>query len=484
MDIHSLPEKVLQIAQAIAGEVVCPPSIDEQRYTWHLEHAASQHPEEDVETLAGRALGRLLVEQRKASSLRAGAEPPAAAVTADSAPAPSADLLLSVIAWLRGIAAILLLILAALVLFAARAHAQLDGVRIRDEGAIIKQWAGGFADINCVGTGVNCSWDSVNRRVNVTVSAVGGGTITIREQDGVPSVSADTLEFDQAVGFVGSNPVSGTFRVTLSNVPQSVVQNLVTDLAAKVPSSRVINTTAPLGGGGALSADLTLTCSTCEVTSNKNAASGYAGLTAGTKLQTAQGQEVWSIVDLTDVDALTGLAANDILYYSGTTWTRRASAPKADALAANPADCAANQFANAIDAAGNLTCAQVAVANVVAILKTRSITYIVGSDTGAALADTDDQQTIWVNRLGQGIHIVEIWCESDAGTPIINVQKDDGTPANILSSNLTCSSSGASSTSFTSGEDAVANGDRLDHVTVTAGGTAKRITVNIKYTLD
>ncbi len=481
MEISNLPPKSLAVARAIAGDFSLPLMLDRVRYLWHAEHVAHQHPEDDTETLVGRAVGRLLNESRPHP--RTGATVTTEDVTLEAPALSDGEALRGCLAWLRGIAVILLLILAALALLAARAHAQLDGLRIYDEASLVRQISGGFAAINCTGSGISCVWNSSTRRVDVTVSAVGGGTITIREQDGAPSVSADTLEFDQAVGFVGSNPIAGTFRVTLSNVPQSVIQNLTSDLAAK------------------------------QAISEKNQASGYAGLTAGSKLQTAQGQEVWSIVDLSDVDALTGLSVNDVLYYTGTTWTRRASAPKADALTADPNDCVANQYANAIAANGNLSCAQVgfsqvsgtvsnaqiangavdsskisdgsvAVSDVAAILKTRSITYLVGSETGSALADTDDQPSIWVNRLGQGIHITEIWCEADAGSPVINLQKDDGTPSNILSSNLTCSTSGASSNSFTVGEDAVANGDRLDHVTVTAGATAKRITVNVKYTLD
>jgi hypothetical protein len=43
-----------------------------------------------------------------------------------------------------------------------------------------------------------------------------------------------------------------------------------------VPSTRNINTTAPLAGGGALSADLTLTCATCATTTNGGPLSGTA----------------------------------------------------------------------------------------------------------------------------------------------------------------------------------------------------------------
>jgi hypothetical protein len=112
----------------------------------------------------------------------------------------------------------------------------------------------------------------------------------------------------------------------------------------------------------------------------------------------------------------------------------------------------------------------------------RSISFVIGSDTGAALADTDDQLTIWRNNVA-AMTITEVWCESDAGSPIINLQRDDGSPANILSSNLTCTTGGATG-SIDTNEDNLAVGDKIDFVMVTAGGTAKRVTVNIKATLD
>jgi hypothetical protein len=46
-----------------------------------------------------------------------------------------------------------------------------------------------------------------------------------------------------------------------------------------VPTTRNINTTAPLGGGGPLSADLTLTCATCATTTNGGALSATAPIT-------------------------------------------------------------------------------------------------------------------------------------------------------------------------------------------------------------
>jgi hypothetical protein len=53
--------------------------------------------------------------------------------------------------------------------------------------------------------------------------------------------------------------------------------------------------------------------------SEKDAASGYAGLTAGTKIALAQLQEVLGIHDLTDV-AITAAASGDFLRHNGTAW--------------------------------------------------------------------------------------------------------------------------------------------------------------------
>lgn len=49
---------------------------------------------------------------------------------------------------------------------------------------------------------------------------------------------------------------------------------------------------------------------------------------------------------------------NVTLPTSGTLATTAGNVATATALAANPTDCASNQYANAIDASGNLTCAQ------------------------------------------------------------------------------------------------------------------------------
>jgi hypothetical protein len=118
-------------------------------------------------------------------------------------------------------------------------------------------------------------------------------------------------------------------------------------------------------------------------------------------------------------------------------------------------------------------------------LRKRNISFVIGSDSGAVLTNTDDQLDVYENQLA-AMHITSVKCRTDTGTSTINLQRNDGTPANILSSNLVCTTSGATSTSFTSGEDAIAIGNMIDFVMVTAAtsGTPKRISVVITAVID
>jgi len=119
--------------------------------------------------------------------------------------------------------------------------------------------------------------------------------------------------------------------------------------------------------------------------------------------------------------------------------------------------------------------------------KTHLIGFMVGADNGSALVDADDQATFYANRLGFGITLTEVWCECDGGTPRIQLEHDDGTPNSILTDNggagMDCSTSGATGT-IDAAEDNIANGSKIDFTMVTAGGTAKRITLYLKYTID
>ena len=61
-----------------------------------------------------------------------------------------------------------------------------------------------------------------------------------------------------------------------------------------VPSTRLINTTSPLAGGGALSSDLTLTCTTCALTTGWAIPSAFATTTNTAAAETAGFASTWT----------------------------------------------------------------------------------------------------------------------------------------------------------------------------------------------
>jgi hypothetical protein len=112
----------------------------------------------------------------------------------------------------------------------------------------------------------------------------------------------------------------------------------------------------------------------------------------------------------------------------------------------------------------------------------RGINFIAGCDTCSVLLDTDDQQDFYINVIGS-MTINSLKCFSDAGTPSIMVQRDDGSPANLLTANLSCTTAGATGT-LAGAEITLGLDDRLDFQVVAAGGVAKRITLVIKTTVN
>jgi hypothetical protein len=113
----------------------------------------------------------------------------------------------------------------------------------------------------------------------------------------------------------------------------------------------------------------------------------------------------------------------------------------------------------------------------------RTITYLAGCDSCGVLTDADDQRTIFFNLTG-AMTINSVTCFSDTGTPTINLQRDSGSPVNILTSDLTCSTAGTTTTGIVGGQSVLNLNDKLDFVMVSAGGTAKRVTVAIKATVN
>jgi hypothetical protein len=126
---------------------------------------------------------------------------------------------------------------------------------------------------------------------------------------------------------------------------------------------------------------------------------------------------------------------------------------------------------------GAATTAQLPAASLV-----RAITYLAGCDSCSPLTTADSQNTIYVDLIG-GMTINSVTCFSDAGAPTINIQDNHaGTLTNVLSANLTCSTAGATSSSFSM--SALSLNDSLNFIMASADGVAKRVTVIIKATVN
>ena len=113
--------------------------------------------------------------------------------------------------------------------------------------------------------------------VDTTRKAVRANEVLLRElvkrlEDNEVQLDATTaasgvIDVTAGSSMVTVSPTSGHVVVNVvpanfSGIPESGVVNLVSDLASKVPGTRLINTTLPLTGGGALTSDLTLAVNT------------------------------------------------------------------------------------------------------------------------------------------------------------------------------------------------------------------------------
>ena len=119
----------------------------------------------------------------------------------------------------------------------------------------------------------------------------------------------------------------------------------------------------------------------------------------------------------------------------------------------------------------------------VQMAKARQFCVRKGEDNGPVLVDTDDGPAVHISPVPWTI--TKVRCLTDMGTSTINFQRNDGTPANILSSDLTCTNSGANGTIDTN-EDNLAIDNVVDFVMVTAAvsGTPHRVTVCVSGTED
>lgn len=107
------------------------------------------------------------------------------------------------------------------------------------------------------------------------------------------------------------------------------------------------------------------------------------------------------------------------------------------------------------------------------------------------LEDADDYPSHIYNHSERTWTITEVLCRSNAGSPTIQFQRDDGSPVDMFTTALTCSTAPTGTdgttgilTSFVSGENIISPTHWIDFLMVAAGGTAKQISISVKYTVN
>jgi len=93
---------------------------------------------------------------------------------------------------------------------------------------------------------------------------------------------------------------------------------------------------------------------------------------------------------------------------------------------------------------------------------------------------SDDFNSIWRNSSASNYTMTEMWCESDQ-TVNLDLQIDDGTPADVNGSDLSCTSSEAEDTSL-SGDTTLATNEELDLAITSVSGTPTWVSVCWTYT--
>lgn len=107
-----------------------------------------------------------------------------------------------------------------------------------------------------IAAGSNASAIGANKVTNAMIRAGAAASVI-----GVAGVAGNVADIASSADGQVLLRAAGSLSFS-SAIPQASVSSLVADLAAKVPTTRTISTTAPLAGGGDLSADRTLTVAT------------------------------------------------------------------------------------------------------------------------------------------------------------------------------------------------------------------------------
>ncbi|MDH3727978.1 MAG: hypothetical protein OER77_10645, partial [Myxococcales bacterium] len=106
-------------------------------------------------------------------------------------------------------------------------------------------------------------------------------------------------------------------------------------------------------------------------------------------------------------------------------------------------------------------------------------------DFSTAIPATADIPSMW-GEFPFAFQLTKVWCEVEENTATINLQRDDGAPADMLSSDLVCDTteqdscaSGCDVNTIAAAEDNVAVGEQIDFNVVSIGADVNRINLCI-----
>jgi hypothetical protein len=155
--------------------------------------------------------------------------------------------------------------------------------------------------------------------------------------------------------------------------------------------------------------------------------------------------------------------------------------------AAGAGACGAGTVAQTLTDNAAPTCVDIDSTYASVAMKTQQACFTIFNETSALNPATLDIPSIWMNK-ARAITITQLCCEisSEASAAAtINIQRDDGSPADIATSDLACSTStgGACTTTIQAAEGKVAVGDEID-LDYVSGSNAKRINICFSYTVD
>lgn len=232
-----------------------------------------------------------------------------------------------------------------LTLLVATALAQ--SISIRDEGAS-QGWA---RALNCTGSGITCSVDTATRVATISSSGGPGGGVP----DSIPaitySVSAD-LSQERVLS-------AGNYTTVDLDTPSQAQVDWTHGLTCTSGQALTSSGTAAMACTSTLTASDVACAGTCVADAE---IAGVAGGKVSGAVASATLAAAATALAADPTDCTAGQYAKSINASGALTCEQVTLASTATALAANPTDCGASQYATAIDASGNLTCAAVSVA--------------------------------------------------------------------------------------------------------------------------